>query len=154
MGIVDDGRLLEVGKVALIDAHVAEHLVARGDAAIGESPLFQVVLADVHLEVFILRPLAALFHTDGKGEVTALVGSCQRMPLINIETCPSIVDMQLASLGTFHYHIDGFHLIVAADIEIHRGYAVRNRHADIIRINRRLLIRHRHIGRGAATSHQ
>ena len=145
LGVIDDGRLLEVGKVALIDAHVTEHLVARSDAAIGESPLLQIVLADVHFEVFVLRPLAVLFHTDGKGEFAALISCRQRVPLINIETCPGIVGMQLAALGTLHHHIHGFHLLVAADIEIQGGNAVGNRHARIVGIDGRQLIHDRHI---------
>ena len=119
---------------------MTEHLVARSDAAIGEAPLLQVVLADIHLEVFVLCPLAALFHTDGKGEVATLVGSRQGVPLINIETCPGIVGMQQAALGALHHHIHGFHLLVAADIKIQGGNAVGNRHTRIVGIDGRQLI--------------
>ena len=98
LGVLDNSRLLKVRQVTLKDSHMAVHLISRSNTAIGKSPLGQVVFADIHLEVFILEPLAILLHADSKGQFAALVGSRQVVPLFNIKTSPVAVGMQFAAL--------------------------------------------------------
>ena len=55
-GILKDCRFLEITQVALIDAQLAIHLIARSYATIGQAPVLQFVWADMDIEVLIFEP--------------------------------------------------------------------------------------------------
>ena len=83
--ILDDGILVERRQIALIESHLAEHLIAWSDTAIRQSPLIQRIDADIDGKVFILQPLTILPFTDGKDELSSFVLCRQLVPLIHVE---------------------------------------------------------------------
>ena len=92
--ILDDGILVERRQVALIESHLAEHLIAWSNTAIGQSPLIQWITADIDGKVFVLQPLAILAFTDGKNELSSFVLCRQLVPLIHIEIGEIALGMQ------------------------------------------------------------
>ena len=132
--VLDDGIFVEGGKIALIESHLAEHLIAWSDAAIGESPLVEGIGTDIDLEVLVLLPLPILLHADRERELSALVLKRQLVPVVDIEISDIALGMQFSALRAFHDHIDTVDAIVGT-IEIQRCDLCRNRHAHIVRIN-------------------
>ena len=85
--ILKDCSFLKVTQVALIDAQLAIHLITRSNATVSQSPVVQLVWADMNIEVLILRPVTILFHINGNFQISAPILSKQMMPFIDIEIC-------------------------------------------------------------------
>ena len=76
--------LVERGKVALIDAHLAPHLIAWRDETIAET-VVNAVWADIDRERTIGVPTIVIFGRNGDAERVPGVLSKQRMPVVDIE---------------------------------------------------------------------
>ena len=96
--ILQDRRFLKVGQIALIEPHLAIHLIPRRNAAIGQSPLVKGVRADIHLKVTVLSPLTAYFNAKREGELTAFVLCNEGMPVVYIKVYGFTGYGKLASL--------------------------------------------------------
>ena len=97
LGILKDGVLIERGEIALIQSHVTEHLIAWGDASIGQSPLLKGIGTNSNAEVLILFPLSVFPDTDSKGQFSAFVLLRQGVPLVDIEIGKVALHMNLAT---------------------------------------------------------
>ena len=145
--VVEDRALVEVAEVALVDAHVAIDLVARGDATVGQSPFVEGVGTDRHLEVFVLCPASVVLHTYGERQVAAFVLLGQCMPVVDIEVDIIAVGVQLTALTAFDDDVDAV-VGAAGEVEVHWCDACGNRHAGIFRIDGRQFVHHCSILRG------
>ena len=139
LGVLDDGKLVEVREVALVEAHLTEHLVAWGDTAIGQSPLVEGIRTDAYLKVLILAPLALAQHADSESQLSALVLSRQLVPVVDIEIGEVALHMQFSALAAFHHDIYCID-IVSHGIEVQGGDLCRYRHVDIVRIDLRQFV--------------
>ena len=133
--VLQDGRLVERGEVALVESHVTIHLVARCDAAIGESPGVHGMGADVDLEVAVLLPPVALAGADGECQLATLVAGRQRVPVVDVEVGKVALGMQFAALRAAHHHVD--HLGAVSDIEVQRRDFRRDGHARVVGVDLR-----------------
>ena len=124
--------------IALIEAYVAAHRVARGNATVGNAVVGQGEGAHMHLEVAVLRPTAVFPHADGEHQVGAAVQRGQPVPLVDIEVGNIALHMHLAAFPAAHHHIQEVHLLVGG-IEVERCDAHGNGHTDIVGIDRGLL---------------
>ena len=107
-GSVDeDGLLVEVAQVALVESHLAIDFVAGRNKAVGESPLAERVRGDIDREVAILLPLAAALDVYREHELSAFVGFGETVPLINVEVGIVAAGFHLATLRTFHHDVHG-----------------------------------------------
>ena len=129
--VLDDGRLVKVGKVALVDTHLAVHLVAGSYAAVGKSPFLQFVRTYPDVEVLVLGPFPALLYTYGDREFAALVLCQQVVPLVYLKFGMVAVGVQLAASCTFYHDIH--RLAVAARIvEVEGGNAYGYRYPCVV----------------------
>ena len=120
-GSVDeDGLLVEVAQVALVESHLAVDFVAGRNKAVGESPLAERVRGDIDREVAILLPLAAALDVYREHELSAFVGFGETVPLINVEVGIVATGFHLATLRTFHHDVHGLG-IPAHRTEVERG---------------------------------
>ena len=138
LSILYDRILIEGREVALIEAHLTECLIAWSNTAVGQSPLIEGIRTDADRKVLVLLPLAVLQDTDGKGELSALVLLSQLVPIVYIKVSLIALNMHLTALRAAHHHIH------AVDISLHTvkvqwSDLCRNRHPDIVRIDRRQL---------------
>ena len=140
--ILNDGILIKVGQVALIETHLTEHLIARCDATVGESPFIKGIRTHRDDEILILCPLSILQYADSKGKLSPLVLLRQLMPFGYVESSLITLDMQFATFATLHHHIHAVN-IVFNPVEVQRSDFCRNGYADIIGIDLRQLV---HLG--------
>ena len=131
--IINDCRLLESSQLALKYSHMAIHLVAWSNTAVGQSPLIQRIVAHRYLEVLVLCPLTSLQHANGISQLTAFVLRQQLMPLIDVEVSPLALNMHGATLATLHIHVDSLRILVL-HTEIQGSYPNGNGNPDIVRI--------------------
>ena len=125
--------LVEGAEAALVEAHRAEHLVARSYAAVGDAPGADGVVADVDAEVAVACPAAVASGTDRDAKAVATVGSQQAVPLVYVELRTFPIHVHRAALAARHLHVDGRDA-VAEHREVQRGNVEGNRHAHVIGI--------------------
>ena len=125
LGILQQGALVEIGQVALVEAHLAIDLVAGWDAAVGDAPGIEGFVAHHDLEVAIAGPLPLFLCTDGECQRSAFVLLYDLMPLVDVEVGIVSVGVNSASLRAFHLYVDSLHLVVC-----HREVEWRNAHRD------------------------
>ena len=134
LGVLDDGILVEVGQVALVESHLAIDLIAWGDTAIGQSPFVEGVWTDINLEVLVLPPLAFLLDADGEGQLSPFVLGNKLVPVFDIEISEITLRMQFSALVAFDDYIDTADILLQT-VEIQRRHLRRNGHADIVGID-------------------
>ena len=132
--ILNDGILIEVGQVALIETHLTEHLIARCNATVGKSPFIKGIFTDRHREILILRPLSILQYADSKGKLSTLVLLRQCMPVGYVESSLITLDMQFAAFTALHHYIQVINIIFNP-VEVQRSNLCRNGYTGIIGID-------------------
>ena len=140
LGVLNDGLFGEVGEVALVEPHVAVHLIARCDASVGEAPFVEGIGADCHGEVLILRPLSVSLHAGGERELRTAVLLQQRVPVVDVEVGPLAVGIQFATLAAAHGDVDDIGPVVARIAEVERCDAHGNGDAHVVGIDRGHLV--------------
>ena len=123
---------------------MTEHLIARSDAAVGETPLVERIRTDADSEVLVLCPLSVFPDADRELQFTALVLCRQGVPIVDVEVGIVTLDMQLTTFGATHHNIYSIGFAIHS-IEVQRGDLRRHRHTDIVRIDSRQLIDNRRI---------
>ena len=133
-GILKDSSLLKVTQVALIDAQLAIHLIARGDATIGQTPVVQFVWADMDIEILILEPFTIFQYIHRDSEFSTLIFSQEVVPLLYIKVRILFSDRRdfLIGLRSSHTHYHFIHIVIR-HIEIKRSDVDRNRNPNVIR---------------------
>jgi hypothetical protein len=118
-------------QVALVDADIAAHLIAWGDAAIGQPIVVERMGADVDGEVTPLRPLAVLAGADADGQVGVTVLLGQLAPVVDVEVGPVAADVQLSALLATHLDVHQLDALVG-EVEAQRGDACGDGDANIV----------------------
>lgn len=143
--ILQDGRLFEIAQIALIDAHLAVDLIARGDEPVGESPFAEWVVGDLDGEVAVLFPLSALPGIDREGELSSLVGLCELVPVVYVEVGVIAMGLYLPLLGSSYGDEDGLHAI-PYNVEVERRDVYRYRRSRVVGEDVGLLVDQRGVG--------
>ena len=146
LSILNDCTLIEIVKSPLIQSHVTIHLISRSNASIGQSIVFHIVFAHIHLKVAIACPPTITLGTYSKGKFSALIACHKTMPVVKVEVGIFTLHMHFAPFTALD---DNIHLInIALNIEVHRSNRCRYRNSHIVWKYRRHLIRkHRIIHR-------
>ena len=130
--VLNESSLFEIGKVALVDAHVLMLLVVGCYAAVGDAACTNGVVADIDEERTIARPTAITVSSHRHAEVRASVLTEQLVPLVGrkIGIVPS--NMNATAEASVHGDIDSADAIIS-HCEVQWCHIHRHGHSDIVR---------------------